>query len=166
MHTLYTIRPTAGRLRSALASWQWTGLTDKKPILVTSFADVFLRSRDGVWFLDTMAGTLTRVCATRRHLDKLLVTTEGKEQFLRASLIEQAVREGRKLGDGQCYDFRKQPILGGDYALGNLERLNFVVSLHVRGQMHHQLRHHVPGAPLAAYQPIDDPASPPWWKFW
>ena len=162
MHTLYTIRPTADRLRSALASWQWTGLTDKKPIMVTSFADVFLRSRDGVWFLDTMAGTLTRVCATRRHLEKLLTTTEGKEQFLRASLIEHAVQEGRKLDEGQCYDFRKQPINGGNYDSGNIEQLNFVVSLHSRGQMHQQRQHHAPGRPLA----IEGAASTRWWKFW
>ena len=166
MHSIYFIRPTAGRLRNALASWQWIGIADKKPVLVTAFADVFLRARDGIWFLDTIAGTLAHVCPTRRHLDKLLATAEGREQYLRASLIDQALNEKRKLGEGQCYEFRKQPILGGEYELANVERMNFVVSLHIRGQMHDQLQHHAPGAPLDAYQPIEDTASKPWWKFW
>ena len=166
MHTIFFIKPTAGRLHTALSSWEWLGIADKKPILVTVFADVFMRSREGIWFLDTITGSMNHVCGKKRHLDKLLATPEGKEQYLRASLVERAVREGNKLGDGQCYDFRRQPVLGGAREFDNIERMNFVVSLHIRGQMHGQLKRHTPGAPLDPYQPIEDTASKPWWKFW
>lgn len=166
MHTIYFIKPTAGRLRNALASWQWIGLSDKKPILVTAFADVFLRSGDGVWFLDTLEGTMRRVCATRRHLDKLLATSEGREVYLRASLVERANREARKLGEGQCYEVRGQPGVGRAYAYDDVERTNFVVSLHIRGQMHDQLQHHACAAPPAPGRQANGDAASPWWKFW
>lgn len=166
MNKTYFLRPTAGRLRSALDAWQWIGLDDKKPILVTAFADVFFRGADGIWFLDTIEGQLKFVCSTRRHLDQLLTEKQWQQMYLLSHHVDRALSEGNKLGEGQCYNFARHPVAGGTMEYENVERINFVVALHIKGQMHDKLRQAAPdaGEPVAA----DDagPAARPWWKVW
>lgn len=165
MNKHYFLRPTAGRLNSALASWQWVGLDDKKPILVTAFADVFFRSGEGIWFLDTIEGKLKFVCPTRRHLDKLLAEKQWQQMYLLSHHVDRADSEGNKLGEGQCYNFARHPVAGGTMEYENVERINFVVALHIKGQMHDKLRQSAP-ADLAGAHYDAAPEARPWWKFW
>jgi hypothetical protein len=43
-----------------LESWGWIGIGDKSPAFTSPFGDVFFRSSDGFWWLDTLEGTRTR----------------------------------------------------------------------------------------------------------
>lgn len=165
MNKTYFLRPTSDRLRSALASWQWIGLDDKKPILVTVFADVFFRGSDGIWFLDTIEGKLKHVCPTRRHLDKLLASKEWQQMYLLSHLVDRALSEGNKLQEGQCYNFALHPAAGGSMEYENVERINFVVALHIKGQMHDKLRKMMPGEQLSPFV-FEEAERKPWWKFW
>ena len=163
MDKRYFIEPTAGKLRSALASWHWLHLGERKPILVTAFADVFLRAPDAIWFLNTVTGALEPVCQRRRELDKLLSTTEGRLRYLMADLVDQALQEGQRLESGQSYDFKLHPVAGGVLEAANIERRNFVVALHLRGQLHQQSRTGGAG-PAPVWEGA--PAKQSWWKFW
>ena len=166
MDKRYFIEPSAGKLRSALASWHWLGLGERKPILVTACADVFLRSPDAIWFLNTATGALEPVCRRRRELDKLLATPEGRLRYLMADLVDQALQDGNRLDDGQSYDFKLHLVLGGAVEYANVERRNFVVALHLRGQLHEQVRTDAPGGQMAPPGAEDPPAKPVWWRMW
>ena len=166
MNKRYFIEPSAGKLRSALASWHWLELGERKPILVTAFADVFLRSPDAIWFLNTATGELEPVCRRRRELDKLLATPEGRLRYLMADLVDQALQGGNRLDDGQSYDFKVHPALGGAVEYANVERRNFVVALHLRGQLHEQMHPGAPGGPMTPPAGADPPAKPVWWRMW
>lgn len=165
MDKRYFIEPTAGKLRSALAFWRWLDLDERKPILVTAFADVFLRSSDAIWFLNAVTGALEPVCRRRRELDKLLSTPEGRRRYLMADLVDMAQREGQRLEAGQSYDFKLHPVLGGALAYANVERRHFVVALHLRGQLHAQARC---GADSGGPAPVwkEAPSKRFWWKLW
>ncbi len=165
MNTRYFITPTAGKLRAALAAWQWLGLGERKPILVTAFADVFLRSREGIWFLNTLEGKLEHVCETRRQLDALLATPEGRLHYLMADLVDRAHEEGCALDEGQSYDFKRHPVAGGVPDHANVERRNFVVALHIRGQLHDQFRTREPGTWMSQFV-FEEKPQRPWWKIW
>lgn len=166
MNKNYFLRPTAGRLHSALEAWRWIGLEDKKPILVTVFADVFLRSPEGIWFLDTVEGTLKFVCPTRRHLDQLLEAKQWQQMYLLSHLVDRAIGEGNKLGEGQCYNFAQHPVAGGTMEYENVERINFVVALHIKGQMHDKVRKMSPGDAIPTCEFGGNAAARPWWKLW
>jgi len=62
----------------ALESWQWLRVDDKSPIFTSPFGDVFFRSHDGFWLLDTLEATLTRPWASADELRAVLGTTDGK----------------------------------------------------------------------------------------
>jgi hypothetical protein len=51
---------TARRYAEALSSWTWLDVVGKSAVCTSPFGDVFLEDDDGVWWLDTVYGTLTR----------------------------------------------------------------------------------------------------------
>jgi Domain of unknown function (DUF1851) len=129
----------------ALTAWSWLEVGSKEPILVSAFGDVFLRDASGVWFLDTVQGKLERVCDTQSELQELLKSSENTADYLMSWLVAAAEESGLTLGPGQCYDFKVPPVLGGEVALENVHVLDFVASLDIAGQIHHQVQNMNPG---------------------
>lgn len=113
---------------------------------VTAFGDVFFVALTGIWFLDTLEGTLTRVCGSRQELAEILESDEGKNHYLFAGFVQRAAREGMSLGAGECYGFKVAPILGGAVGFENVEKRSLPDSLHDAGQMHAQIRKRPEGA--------------------
>jgi hypothetical protein len=149
----------------ALDSWQWIGIGNKKPILVTSFADVFFESDGEIWFLDTLEGTFKKSHDTREDLEATLASDDGRDHFMFGGFVERAVREGRNLADSQCYDFKLHPKVGGATDFDNVEVRDFVVALHIRGQIHEQVRHLPQGTKISKFV-VSDQSAKPWWKLW
>jgi hypothetical protein len=162
----YFIQPSPEALGSALESWQWLDLRGKDVILVTAFADVFLSSDDGVWFLDTLEGKLKRVFENREALEVSLSTEDGQELYLLSPFIDRAIRDGLVLSESQCYDFKLHPAIGGEVAYENIERRDFMVALNLRGQLHDQVRHLQPGAKISGIKIADEKPKKSWWKVW
>lgn len=133
---MHTISPDPEKLKQALESWDWLGVSGKNPIVVTAFADVFLEDSNGIWLLDTLEGKLKFFCRTRDEMDPLLSTEKSQNIYFFADLIGQAVSEGLCLSAGECYDFKLPPALGGEIAYPNVEKTNFVLALNLRGQIH------------------------------
>jgi hypothetical protein len=38
--------------------------------------------------------------------------------------------------------------------------------LHIRGQLHEQVRNMIPGTKISKFTVVDEKAPQPWWKFW
>lgn len=148
---MFFITPNDIDITRALESWHWLPIKSKKPVLVTAFGDIFLESNDGIWFLDTLEGKLLRICDTTQELENLLRTEEGENHYLFAGFVERAHREGMRLGDGQCYDFRVNPVVGGKIEYENIEPRNFVVAVNLAGQLHEQTRHMAPGTKITGF---------------
>lgn len=147
---MYFITPEPAKVVSALEAWGWIGIAGKKPVRVTAFADVFLEDKEGIWFLDTVGGELKRICATTAELDALLKTEEGRDEYLFAGFVERAHRDGLVLSSGECYEFRINPVLGGAIEYANVEKQDFMVALHIAGQIHEQVRNTPPGTKISS----------------
>lgn len=137
---MYLITPDAADLERGLEAWSWIGLEDKTPVAVTAFGDVFFVAITGIWFLDKLEGTFTRICGSREELATILQSDEGKNQYLFAGLVQRAVREGMSLGPGECYDFIVAPILGGQMSFENIVKRNLATALSSAGQVHAKVR--------------------------
>ena len=129
----------------ALESWAWLDVADKVPVLASLFGDVFLQDRDGYWFLDSLEGSLTKIARTRDELQAILDTERGQDQYLLGGLALAADRRGIHLQPNEVYDFAVAPVLGGKAEVENVVAMDFVVSLHIAGQLHHQVRDLPPG---------------------
>jgi hypothetical protein len=133
----------------ALESWSWLPLAGKVPVQATVFGDVFLKDADGLWFLDSVGGTLVSVAPTIEELQSILSTPEGQDNYLMAGLAEAAEREGLLLQASEVFDFTKPPVLGGKLEVDNLVPKDFVVALNIAGQIHDQVRNLPPGTKIS-----------------
>jgi len=162
----YLINIDENSILTALESWQWLEFSGKKPILVTAFADVFFSGESGIYFLDTVGGSLQFVAQSRQELEEVLSTEEGKEQFLLSNLVELANQENMFLLNGEAFDFKVHPTLGGKIEIENIEKGNFVVALHIRGQIHEQVRNLPEGSSISSISISVPKETKPWWKVW
>lgn len=152
---MFWIQPSDQDVQRALDSWQWLPLTDKTVIRVTSFGDFFLQNSEGLWFLDTLEGSVSLICGSVAELDELLSTTEGQDHYLFGGLVERAVREGQMLGQDQCYNYMVSPLIGGSASYENIGVRNFVVAVNLAGQLHNQVRHVPDGTRITGFKISD-----------
>jgi hypothetical protein len=147
----------AGVLTGALEDWAWLDeLEGKTPVATSAFGDVLLEAEDGIWFLDTVDGTLRRRWDDGDQLLAELDTREGQDRYLLAGLAEEAHAAGLVPEGDQVLTFTVPPVLGGGVELANIELGDVAVALSVAGQIHGQVRHLPPGTPVTAVHPDDD----------
>ncbi|MGV3551183.1 DUF1851 domain-containing protein [Rhizobium sp.] len=109
--------------------------------LVNRLGDVIALFDDGsVHFLDVGAGSLTRIADDRTDFATRLEQDDNTEMWLAISLVDDCVRAGMTLGENQCFGFRIPPILGGEYAVENLEPTDLSVHYSLLGQIWQQTR--------------------------
>ena len=125
---------------AALEAWSFLDLAGKTPLFTSPFGDVFLRDGAGVWFLDTLDGTLACNWDTIAQLQAELNTLAGRDAWLGAGLAGAAAAAGVLAEGDDVLDFRIAPCLGGPMDVGNVVVTDFVVSLSVAGQIRDQIR--------------------------
>lgn len=130
----------ANTLAAALAEWAWLPDLDGKTTLIASaFGDLFLQGSDGVWFLDTIEGTLTREWPHAAALQDALSTLEGQDRFLLLGLVQAAQDAGIEPAADQVLSFKQPPILGGLFEVANLQAADLGPTLAAGGQLHGEL---------------------------
>jgi hypothetical protein len=130
----------------ALGSWEWIGIRGKVPLFASPFGDVFFRSDDGFWWLDTVEGMLTLEWKDGRALEADLATPGGQDRYLLAGLAHSAESRGLIPGADQVYSFKTPPVLGGAFNVDNVQTIDFVIGLNLAGQFHEQAREATPEA--------------------
>jgi len=133
----------------ALESWTFLDLADKRPLFTSPFGDVFLQTESGFWFLDVIAGELSRLWSSEGDLIAALNSREGQAEYLMVGLADQAENAGLQPGEAEIYGFCIPPVLGGPTELSNVELGDFVVTLNIAGQIHNQVRTLPPGTPIS-----------------
>jgi len=101
---------------------EWTWLVPKEFTvwLMNRFGDLFLVFEDGsVHMLDVGGGTLERVASSREDFGFKIDEDDNANDWLMIPLVDDLVAAGITLSEGQCYSYRKPPILGGDYTVEN-----------------------------------------------
>lgn len=147
---------SAERYAQALESWRWLDLGGKTPLFASLFGDVFLGASDGLWWLDTLEGSLTRPWATAELMRAELNSPEGQDRYLLAGLAQAAASKGLVPAGDQVYDFTISPVLGGVMEPTNLGVIDFVVGVNIAGQLHEQVRGLPPGTAIQAVTIDDD----------
>lgn len=89
--------------------------------LVNRFGDVFVIADKGpVYLLDVAGGTFSRLAETRDQFADLIDEPQNANNWLMIPLVDQCIASGMTLHPGKCYGFKIPPLLGGEYAIGNV----------------------------------------------
>lgn len=142
---------------NALTAWSWL-LPPKFTLwMVNRFADLFLVPPDGaVYMLDVGGGTLTKLAESRDEFRKKIDENDNANQWLMIPLVDRMVAAGITLKAGQCYGFKKPPIIGGDYTVDNAGPLPIWDYLGACGSLHEQLRN-VPDGTSVTLKVVNPP---------
>jgi hypothetical protein len=151
MNPAFLINPAREAIEQALDSWQWLPIANRDPIIVTAFGGIFFEGSDGIWFLDTLEGTFRKLCDTRSDLEQLLATKEAEDHYFSAGFLERASREDIVLMEGECFNYIIHPVVGGKVEYSNVQAEDFVVAVHIGGQLHEQVRHLPPGTKITRF---------------
>ncbi|MGC4174297.1 T6SS immunity protein Tdi1 domain-containing protein [Demequina sp.] len=135
---------------AALEQWEWAGISSLTPVFTSPFGDVFFSDADGAyWYLDTVAGQLTREWDSGAELQAAVNTRDGQDQFLMVALAEAASANGIEPDQDQVLSFVVPPVLGGQLDPANLGASDFVVTLDLLGQIHRQVKDLPPGTQIS-----------------
>jgi hypothetical protein len=93
-----------------------------------------------VHWLETDAGSFTKVAESRDELAAKIDENDNANDWLMIPLVDRCVAAGLVLGSGQCYGFKLPTILGGDFTVENTGVLSIGDYLGSRGSIHEQLR--------------------------
>ena len=148
----------ADQYASAFEAWSWLDLRGKQPLFSSLFGDVCFDSSDGLWWLDTLEGTLTQPWESREQARVVLSSEEGRDLYLLEGLVMGALRRGVRPGPEQIYVFVVPPILGGQIDADQLDVIDFVVGLHITGQLHEQVKDFPPGTPVSGVTVHGEPS--------
>jgi len=148
LEALFIDIPAIDILR-AIDAWKWLPIKGLTAIAVSAFGEVFLRDSDGaIHQIDTIEGKLTKVAKSLPQLTILLQDAEARDHLLFGGLVIGARNSGLILEPGECYDFKLAPVLGGKMGVEEMEKLSFVVKLHIAGQLHEQVKDLPPGTKI------------------
>ena len=133
----------------AIDGWKWLPVTGLTAIAVSAFGEVFFRDSAGVVHqIDTIEGRLTKVANSLPELTTMLKDAEARDNLLLEGLVIGARKMGLILEPGECYDFKIAPVLGGKMGVEEMQKLSFVVKLHIAGQLHEQVKDLPPGTKI------------------
>ncbi len=143
------INPPPASIDRALDGWMWA-ITDQLTVIaISAFGDTFFRkSDDTILLLDTIEGTLKTVADNLASFTASLQETEGRDELLLAGFVIGARQRGLTLGPAECYDFVLAPILGGETSVEQMQKLDYVVKVHIAGQLHEQVKDLPPGTKI------------------
>jgi len=133
-----------------LDDWRWLIGPRKFPILLAAIGDAFVQDADdnSVHLLSTDTAELVQVAADPEEFRRLLGQKEFVVDTLAVQAVGELIRADIRLGPGQIYSYKRPPVLGGAFALDNIEPADIEVHFSLSGQIHEQVRDLPPGTPI------------------
>ena len=130
-----------------LADWHWLIGPARLPILLPSIGNAFVQDTgDGsVYLLDVGAAEVIPVADDFENFQKLLDDNAFVMNLFAAKMVVSLREAGLALQPGQIYSFKRPPILGGEYALENVEATDIEVHFSILGQLTQQVKPLPPG---------------------
>lgn len=124
-----------------LEPWRWILPRDLTPLLVSYFGDWVFGAPDGsLWALSVLDAHLRRVAVDSAEFNRLKKSVHWLEKEFIHGWYEIAVHHGFRPNEAQCVGWRLPPVMGGPFAVTNLQLFDLSVYQHIMGQLLDQLR--------------------------
>lgn len=133
-----------------LRDWRWLLGDSMQLLIVSALGDMFLEDAEGhVHWLDTGSGQLEQVSGSAEEFKRLMQQRENADQWFVPQLVGDLMASGMRLAPGQCYSYKKPPVLGGEIEPENFEPTDLSVHFSILGQIHRQVKDLPPGTKIS-----------------
>jgi hypothetical protein len=134
-----------------LSDWRWLVSPEFKPVLMTTFGDLFLCDQSGgIHFLDLMSGEFKQVAESQEEFDRLCEDRERRRGWFIGFLFTEVRKLCGSLAAGECCSCKQPLSLGGQLEPDNFERTDLQVHYSILGQLHRQTKHLPPGTKIGS----------------
>lgn len=124
-----------------LSSWQWRIADMRGVVIVTVWGDIFFEGNDdGIYWLQTDDGSLTKVAESNEHFQSMLKDKSNIDNWFMPSLLEELYNSGKTLKEDEVFSRQKSPVIGGDYSLANIVPCSMSVHFTFAGQICEQIK--------------------------
>ena len=124
---------------------------------VSRFGDPFIVLDDGsVHLLDVGRGVLEKLADSREDFVARIDAPGNAESWLLLPLVDRCVAAGMALGPQQCFGYRMPPMLGGEYAVENIEPTALERHYTLLGQVWEQVKDLPAGTRVAGIREEED----------
>lgn len=124
-----------------ISDWKWLVGHDKVPLMIASIGDIFLKDDNAkVYWLNVGEGSIKVVADSIDGFERKLQDQEQVSEWFMPELIAALRASGLELKSGEIYSYKKLPILGGDYTVGNFEITAMEVHFSFTGQIYEQVK--------------------------
>jgi hypothetical protein len=121
--------------------WMWLIPDLKQVLMISKMGDMFIMQKDGcIYWLATDMGNLTKIANDYKEFEQLLLEEDNLDNWFLPLLIQQLIAAGMLLGPNQVYSFKLMPVMGGDYAVDNIEPTDLSVHFTITGQICQQIK--------------------------
>ncbi|MBN9386313.1 MAG: DUF1851 domain-containing protein [Chitinophagaceae bacterium] len=128
-------------LEDICSCWQWRLSTLKNLVLISKMGDMFLLGKDdGVYWLQTDSGELTKIAQSLDHFEQLLADEANIDNWFLPLLLEDLIVAGKVLKENEVYSYRKLPVIGGEYSIDNIDPVDVSVHFAFSGQICEQIQ--------------------------
>jgi hypothetical protein len=135
-----------------LGDWRWLLGDSMRLLLVSAIGDMFLADPAGqVFWLETGSGQLQKIAASNDQFQQLRQQPQNADQWFIPRLVGDLITSGVRLAPGQCYSYKKPPILGGQIELSNFQPTDLSVHFSILGQIHRQVKDLPPGTKIKGF---------------
>ena len=105
-----------------LTPWSWLLEEDLKPVLISSFGDMFLMNeKEEVYWLSISEGLLDKVANSEKELKEAITNEEFFLEIFLPHLVLEMKDNNLHLEEGQVYGFKESPLNGGEFEVSNME---------------------------------------------
>ncbi|MGH7954286.1 MAG: T6SS immunity protein Tdi1 domain-containing protein [Limisphaerales bacterium] len=133
-----------------LRDWRWLLGDSMQLLLVSAIGDMFLADSAGlVFWLDIGTGQLQQIATSVDEFQQLRQQHDHADQWFIPLLVGDLITSGVRLSPGQCYSYKKPPILGGAIEPANFQPTDLSVHFSVLGQIHRQVKNLPPGTKIS-----------------
>lgn len=130
-----------------LEDWRWKVGPDAKVFRVTVFGDLFTQAPGGqIYWLDTGNGQYIEVAKSVEQWADA-AKTHG-QQWFHWDVLGKLRSVGGKLGEGQVYSWRHDPMLGGAESVDNVDVVSLQVHVSHAGRIAKAIKDLPPGAKI------------------
>jgi len=128
-----------------LAEWKWLIPESDTPLFISAFGDWVFGKPDGsLWVLSLLEGTYEQVARNSNDYNLLNKSEKWLNQVFIAGWLPIAIENGLAPSKSECLGWKLHPLLGGKFAVANLQVFSMLVYQSIMGQLHRQLKERSP----------------------
>ncbi len=123
-------------------SWQWCLAEMNKVFIISKMGDMFLigKGEQIYWLQVDSGGVLSKIADSLVEFEELLSIYDNIDNWFLPGLVDQLLKSKIDLKGNEVYNYKKLPVLGGEYKIENIEPTDISIHFWLTGQICEQIK--------------------------